>query len=168
MSGAQSVERAETGPMTADRWRHLAEPVQPSRRSGACSGHTLCPVGARWREHAMVPAQVRGGLGVFYPDGSPTQQIGIVPDCEVRPTIGGLRNGKDELLETAVRFVSRDRTTHFNCKRTAAVHRTEVGLRRSHLCLCDGIACCRNGKLRGNDTGLFLLDPGIDARCLGE
>jgi hypothetical protein len=42
------------------------------------------------------------GIGVFYPDASPTQQIGIVPDLDVRPTIEGVRAGRDEVLEAAV------------------------------------------------------------------
>jgi C-terminal processing protease CtpA/Prc len=43
------------------------------------------------------------GLGVFYPDKRPTQQIGIVPDLEVRPTIRGIREGRDEVLEAALK-----------------------------------------------------------------
>jgi C-terminal processing protease CtpA/Prc len=42
------------------------------------------------------------GIGVFYPDGSPTQRVGIVPDLEVRPTIAGIRGGRDEVLEAGV------------------------------------------------------------------
>jgi C-terminal processing protease CtpA/Prc len=42
------------------------------------------------------------GLGVFYPDRTPTQRIGIVPDLEVRPTIRGIREGRDEVLEAGV------------------------------------------------------------------
>ena len=45
------------------------------------------------------------GIGVFYPDARPTQRIGIVPDVEVRPTIAGLRAGRDEVLEAAVQKV---------------------------------------------------------------
>jgi C-terminal processing protease CtpA/Prc len=45
------------------------------------------------------------GIGVYYPDGSPTQQIGIVPDIEVRPSIEGIRAGRDEVLEAAVREI---------------------------------------------------------------
>jgi len=41
------------------------------------------------------------GLGTFYPDYTPTQRIGIVPDIEIRPTIEGIRQGKDEALECA-------------------------------------------------------------------
>lgn len=42
------------------------------------------------------------GLGVFYPDRSPTQRIGIVPDIEVRPTIAGIAQGRDEVLDAAL------------------------------------------------------------------
>ena len=41
------------------------------------------------------------GLGTFYPDYSPTQRIGIVPDIEFKPTIEGIRQGKDEVLDYA-------------------------------------------------------------------
>jgi C-terminal processing protease CtpA/Prc len=43
------------------------------------------------------------GLGVFYPDFTETQRIGIIPDLEVHPTIEGIRGGRDEVLETALR-----------------------------------------------------------------
>ncbi|NEM97025.1 S41 family peptidase [Pontibacter burrus] len=45
------------------------------------------------------------GLGVYYPDGRETQRIGIVPDIEVKPTIAGIRDGKDEILERAIEFI---------------------------------------------------------------
>lgn len=45
------------------------------------------------------------GLGVYYPNGHPTQQVGIVPDIFVRPTVEGIRQGRDEVLERAVEFV---------------------------------------------------------------
>jgi len=45
------------------------------------------------------------GLGIFYPDGTPTQRVGIVPDIEVRPTINGIRNGVDEVLQRALSLV---------------------------------------------------------------
>lgn len=40
-------------------------------------------------------------LGTYYPDYSPTQRIGILPDYEVKPTIEGIREGRDELMEFA-------------------------------------------------------------------
>jgi hypothetical protein len=42
------------------------------------------------------------GIGVFYPDGTPTQRVGLVPDLEVRPTVQGLRQGRDEVMQAAV------------------------------------------------------------------
>ena len=45
------------------------------------------------------------GIGVFYPDKKPTQRVGIVPDVEVQPTIAGIRAGRDEVLEEALRQI---------------------------------------------------------------
>lgn len=45
------------------------------------------------------------GLGVFYPDGGETQRIGIVPDIEVKPTVKGIREGRDEVLERALGYI---------------------------------------------------------------
>lgn len=45
------------------------------------------------------------GIGVNYPNGGETQRIGIVPDIEVLPTIEGIRQGKDELIEKAIEII---------------------------------------------------------------
>ncbi|MGD2089277.1 MAG: S41 family peptidase [Candidatus Aminicenantes bacterium] len=45
------------------------------------------------------------GIGVYYPDGTPTQRIGIVPDINVRPTIAGIQQGQDEVLQRAIQFI---------------------------------------------------------------
>jgi C-terminal processing protease CtpA/Prc len=45
------------------------------------------------------------GIGVFYPDKKPTQRIGIVANIEARPTIQGIRSGRDEVLEAALRHI---------------------------------------------------------------
>lgn len=42
------------------------------------------------------------GLGTYYPDYTPTQRVGIIPDFEVRPTIAGIRAGQDEVLNFAL------------------------------------------------------------------
>jgi Peptidase family S41 len=49
------------------------------------------------------------GIGVFYPDKKPTQRVGIVPDIIVTPTVAGIREGRDEVLEAAVRQIRRFR-----------------------------------------------------------
>ena len=38
-------------------------------------------------------------------DKKPTQRIGIVADIEARPTIQGIRSGRDEVLEAALRHI---------------------------------------------------------------
>ena len=49
------------------------------------------------------------GLGVFYPDRSPTQRIGIVPDLVVYRSTAGIRDGYDEVVEAAIRtMIGRD------------------------------------------------------------
>jgi C-terminal processing protease CtpA/Prc len=45
------------------------------------------------------------GIGVFTPDKKPTQRVGIVPDIEMRPSIAGVREGRDEVLEAAIRQI---------------------------------------------------------------
>lgn len=46
------------------------------------------------------------GIGVYYPDGTETQRIGIVPDIEAKPTIKGVSQGKDEVLDRAVEWIN--------------------------------------------------------------
>ncbi|MCD4747082.1 MAG: T9SS type A sorting domain-containing protein [Bacteroidales bacterium] len=41
-------------------------------------------------------------LGTYYPDYTPTQRIGIIPDFEVYPTILGIRSNHDEVMEFAL------------------------------------------------------------------
>ncbi|MCD0468717.1 S41 family peptidase [Flavobacterium sp. JAS] len=47
------------------------------------------------------------GLGVFYPDGGETQRVGIKVDVVVHPTIKGIQEGRDEILEKALEFVKK-------------------------------------------------------------
>lgn len=44
------------------------------------------------------------GIGVYYPDKSEAQRVGITPDITVSPTIDGIRDGHDEPLEKAIEF----------------------------------------------------------------
>lgn len=55
-----------------------------------------------------LPGGIRtmiSGIGVFYPDRTETQRVGIVPDIEIKPTIEGIKKGKDELLEKAIELI---------------------------------------------------------------
>jgi len=58
-----------------------------------------------------LPGGIRtliSGIGVYYPDGRETQQVGIVPDVVVRPTIKGIREGRDEVLERAIAVAGKE------------------------------------------------------------
>ncbi|MFC2132777.1 S41 family peptidase [Bacteroidota bacterium] len=46
------------------------------------------------------------GIGIFYPDGTETQRIGIKPDIVILPTIESIKNGKDLLMEKAIEVVN--------------------------------------------------------------
>jgi C-terminal processing protease CtpA/Prc len=55
-----------------------------------------------------LPGNLRtmiSGNGVYYPDGRETQRVGIVPDIEVKPTLQGIRAGRDEVLEKAIALI---------------------------------------------------------------
>lgn len=45
------------------------------------------------------------GLGVLNPDGSQTQRVGLAPDVECMPTVEGIKEGKDELVEKAIELI---------------------------------------------------------------
>jgi Peptidase family S41 len=57
----------------------------------------------------VLPGGIRtmiSGIGVYYPDGKETQRIGIVPDIEVKPTIKGITEDRDELVEKAIELIT--------------------------------------------------------------
>jgi len=59
----------------------------------------------------MLPGSLKtliSGIGINYPNGEETQRVGIVPDIEVKPTIKGIREGKDELLEKAIEIILKE------------------------------------------------------------
>jgi C-terminal processing protease CtpA/Prc len=49
------------------------------------------------------------GHDVRWPDGTQLQRVGLKPDIEVNPTIAGIRDGRDEVLERAVAYVESGR-----------------------------------------------------------
>ena len=59
-----------------------------------------------------LPGNIRtmiSGIGVYYPNRTETQRIGIVPDIEVKPTIEGVKDSKDELLEKAIELIEEEK-----------------------------------------------------------
>jgi C-terminal processing protease CtpA/Prc len=62
--------------------------------------------GSAWK--FILPCGIKtrfSTIGMYYPDGRETQRAGIVPDIEVKPTIKGISEGRDELLEKAIEIV---------------------------------------------------------------
>ncbi len=49
------------------------------------------------------------GMGVRHADGRQLQRKGIQPHIRVDPTIDGIRNGRDEILEKAIEFLKNGR-----------------------------------------------------------
>jgi len=45
------------------------------------------------------------GVGVYTPEGGQTHRIGLAPDIRVERTIQGIAEGRDEIMEAAVRFI---------------------------------------------------------------
>ena len=45
------------------------------------------------------------GIGVLTAEGEQTQRIGLSPDIYVEPTIAGIREGRDELIEAAIQYI---------------------------------------------------------------
>lgn len=57
-----------------------------------------------------LPGQIRmsmTGLGVYSPNGERTQRCGLEPDVECYPSVDGIREKRDELLEKAVEIIER-------------------------------------------------------------
>jgi Peptidase family S41 len=46
------------------------------------------------------------GLGVYYPDGTETQRKGVKIDIVIHPSIKGIKEGRDELLEKAIEMIN--------------------------------------------------------------
>jgi C-terminal processing protease CtpA/Prc len=60
----------------------------------------------------MAPGGIRinfSGHDMRWPDGSQVQRIGLLPDIAVQPTINGIRDGRDEVLERAMTYVENGR-----------------------------------------------------------
>ena len=64
------------------------------------------------------------GLGVYYPNFTETQQIGIIPDIEVHQTIKGIREGRDEVLEFAIKYLNQSKK--FNKDNNTQVSKEET------------------------------------------
>ena len=52
------------------------------------------------------------GVAIKHADGRQLQRIGLVPDIEVKPTIEGIQNGVDEVLERAIQYLQNEINTN--------------------------------------------------------
>lgn len=53
-------------------------------------------------------ATTMSGVGIYYPNETPTQRVGIKPDIYLEPTIEGIKAGRDEYLEKAIEIIKAD------------------------------------------------------------
>ncbi len=56
----------------------------------------------------MLPGGIKtmfSGIGIIYPDGTESQRTGVKIDKVMKPTIKGIAEGRDELLEEAIRMI---------------------------------------------------------------
>src|SRR5690606_9070917 len=47
------------------------------------------------------------GIGVYYPDGTNAQRVGVKVDQEIKRTIAGVRAGRDELIDAAIQWIDK-------------------------------------------------------------
>ena len=72
-------------------------------------GSTTAAAGGNVSPIFYLPGEIMtmiSGIGVYYANGGETQRIGIIPDIEVKPTIEGIKNGRDELIEKAIDIIN--------------------------------------------------------------
>ena len=91
------------GETTAMSLRNTPGSIVLGRPSAGANGDVRC---------FTLPGNITttiSGLGIFYPDKKATQRIGIQPDIYVEPTIEGIREGRDELIEKAIEIIIEER-----------------------------------------------------------
>jgi len=60
--------------------------------------------------YISLPGEIKipiTGIGIYYPDGTPTQRKGIKIDIIVNKTISGIINKEDELLQSAIVYINK-------------------------------------------------------------
>jgi hypothetical protein len=58
--------------------------------------------------YIYLPGNIKtsiSGIGIYHPDGRETQRVGILPDVEAKPTIKGIKEERDEVLEKAIEWI---------------------------------------------------------------
>jgi C-terminal processing protease CtpA/Prc len=103
--------RGQTVMLMDERTQSQAEGVGLSLK--AANGTTLIGSATTGANGDVTSFVVPGGIvlsftgvAVSHPDGRQLQRVGLLPDIEVKPTIHGLRSGRDEVLEAALDFIA--------------------------------------------------------------
>jgi C-terminal processing protease CtpA/Prc len=79
----------------------------------AANGTTFIGSGTAGANGDITGFSIPGGISITFtgqsvrwPDGKQLQRVGLVPDIAVKPTIDGIRQGRDEVLERAIKFIN--------------------------------------------------------------
>lgn len=107
-----------------DKWRYKGktvmlideETLSQAEHTGlffeAANGTTFIGSPTAGANGDVTSFRVPGGIGIMFTgeavqhiDGRQLQRVGLVPHIEVRPTIKGIREGRDEVLERAVSYL---------------------------------------------------------------
>ena len=92
----KTQSRAEYAVMAARNGNRVT--VIGENSVGTVGGVGFLPLPGGW--HMMFTCQ-----GMYTPEMGQVQRIGLTPDIEVQPTIKGIREGRDELMEAAIEFL---------------------------------------------------------------
>jgi C-terminal processing protease CtpA/Prc len=125
-------ELAASVPLSLDSSRHYAGPTamlideraqSQSESTGmmlrAAGGTTFIGTATAGANGDSTAFYVPGGIyvsltgqGVWHSDGRQLQRVGLVPDIVIAPTIQGIREGRDEVLERAVSHLGGQERRH--------------------------------------------------------
>jgi Peptidase family S41 len=96
-------ERAQSASETAGL---ILEAINGTEFIGSPSAGANGGVATFW-----VPGGIQihfSGWSVSHADGRQLQRIGLIPNVEVKPTVEGIRSGKDEVLDKSLAYVQRE------------------------------------------------------------
>jgi len=112
----QTLERSEpkyTGPtvMLIDEWA-----ISQSEHTGlfleAANGTTFVGSPTAGANGGLTAFTVPGGITITFTgnsirhaDGRQLQRVGLIPDVDVKPTLEGIRSGRDEVLDAAFKYL---------------------------------------------------------------
>lgn len=119
-SSVQTIEPAAAGSyrgrtvMLIDE-RSMSQAEHMGLYLKAANGTTFVGSRTSGADGQITSVALPGGIAVGFtgqrvrsPDGRQLQRVGLIPDVEVKPTIAGIREGRDEVLDAALRVLSKE------------------------------------------------------------